>query len=89
MRSLERRKKGEHTNIRTYIRTGQTVYPLHNFVVRGDNNAKTLPKMFKGSNSKFASVKPNKKQMHIIPACVQFEKDPLTTVRVVNANSVS
>ena len=34
--------KGEHTNERTYvlidIRTGQTLYPLHNFVVRGDNN---------------------------------------------------
>ena len=26
--------KGEHT----YVRTGQTLYPLHNFVVRGDNN---------------------------------------------------
>ena len=24
--------KGEHT----YVRTGQTLYPLHNFVVRGD-----------------------------------------------------
>ena len=35
--------KGEHMNERTYvltyIRTGQTLYPLHNFVVRGDNNA--------------------------------------------------
>ena len=35
--------KGEHMNertyIRTYIRTGQTLYPLHNFVVRGDKNA--------------------------------------------------
>ena len=33
--------KGEHTNERksvlTYIRTWQTLYPLHNFVVRGDN----------------------------------------------------
>ena len=36
--------KGEHTNERTvrtyvltYIPTGQTLYPLHNFVVRGDN----------------------------------------------------
>ena len=33
--------KGEHTSartyVRTYIRTGQTLYPLHNFVVRGDN----------------------------------------------------
>ena len=38
--------KNEHTNeppnvrtcVLTYIRTGQTLYPLHNFVVRGDNN---------------------------------------------------
>ena len=34
-------RPGEHTNERTYvltyIRTGQTLYPLHNFVVRGDN----------------------------------------------------
>ena len=34
-------RAGEHTNERTYvltyIRTGQTLYPLHNFVVRGDN----------------------------------------------------
>ena len=33
----------EHTNERTYvltyIRTGQTLYPLHNFVVRGDNES--------------------------------------------------
>ena len=33
--------KGEHTNERTneriYVCTGQTIYPLHNFVVRGDN----------------------------------------------------
>ena len=37
-------RAGEHTNERTYvltyIRTGQTLYPLHNFVVRGDKNAK-------------------------------------------------
>ena len=36
-------RAGEHTNERTYvltyIRTGQTLYPLHNFVVRGDNKA--------------------------------------------------
>ena len=40
-------RAGEHTNERayvrtyvlTYIRTGQTRYPLHNFVVRGDNNS--------------------------------------------------
>ena len=29
--------KGEHTYISTYICTGQTLYPLHNFVVQGDN----------------------------------------------------
>ena len=29
-------RAGEHTNVLTYIRTGQTLYPLHNFVVRGD-----------------------------------------------------
>ena len=38
--------KGEHTNERTYvltyIRTGQTLYPRHNFVVRGDNYAGSL-----------------------------------------------
>ena len=41
-------RAGEHTNERTYvlmyvltyIRTGQTLYPLHNFVVRGDNEKK-------------------------------------------------
>ena len=35
-------RAGEHTNERTYvltyIRTGQTLYPLHNFVVRVDND---------------------------------------------------
>ena len=40
MRSLER--VNIRTNVRsyvlTYIRMGQTLYPLHNFVVRGDNN---------------------------------------------------
>ena len=34
-------RAGEHTNERTYvltyIHTGQTLYPLHNFVVQGDN----------------------------------------------------
>ena len=43
MRSLER--VNIQTNVRTYvltyIRTGQTLYPLHNFVVRGDNKAET------------------------------------------------
>ena len=29
------------TNVLTYIRTGQTPYPLHNFVVRGDNRKPT------------------------------------------------
>ena len=40
MRSLE--QVNIRTNVRTYvltyIRTGQTLYPLHNFVVRGDKN---------------------------------------------------
>ena len=39
-------RAGEHTNERTYvlayIRTGQTLYPLHNFVVRGDNDQSEL-----------------------------------------------
>ena len=41
MRSLERvniRPK-VRTYVLTYIRTGQTLYPLHNFVVRGDNKS--------------------------------------------------
>ena len=29
----------ERTYVLTYIRTGQTLYPLHNFVVRGDNSS--------------------------------------------------
>ena len=39
MRSLERVniRTNERTYVLTYIRTGQTLYPLHNFVVRGDN----------------------------------------------------
>ena len=39
MRSLERVniRTNESTYVLTYIRTGQTLYPLHNFVVRGDN----------------------------------------------------
>ena len=32
--------KGEHMNVRTYVRTGQTLYPLHNFVVLRDNKGK-------------------------------------------------
>ena len=47
MWSLERWQKvnirtNERTYILTYIRTGQTLYPLHNFVVRGDNKIKAL-----------------------------------------------
>ena len=45
----EAARAGEHTNERTYvltyIRTGQTLYPLHNFVVRGDNKDPALPEM--------------------------------------------
>ena len=45
MRSLER--VNIRTNVRTYvltyIHTGQTLYPLHNFVVRGANNISVLP----------------------------------------------
>ena len=39
MRSLERLniRTNVRTYVLTYIRTGQTLYPLHNFVVRGDN----------------------------------------------------
>ena len=39
MRSLERVniRTNVRTHVLTYIRTGQTLYPLHNFVVRGDN----------------------------------------------------
>ena len=42
MRSLERVniRTNERTYVLTYIRTGQTLYPLHNSVVRGDK--KTL-----------------------------------------------
>ena len=40
MRSLERLniRTNVRTYVLTYIRTGQTLYPLHNFVVRGDKN---------------------------------------------------
>ena len=39
MRSLEwvNIRTNVRTYVLTYIRTGQTLYPLHNFVVRGDN----------------------------------------------------
>ena len=39
MRLLERcQKVNIRTNyVLTYIRTGQTLYPFHNYVVRGDN----------------------------------------------------
>ena len=42
MRSLERVniRTNERTYVLTYIRTGQTLYPLHNFVVRGDKNVR-------------------------------------------------
>ena len=47
MRSLE--QVNIRTNVRTYvltyIRTGQTLYPLHNFVVRGDNNRLAFQKL--------------------------------------------
>ena len=38
MRSLEQVniRTNVCTYVLTYIRTGQTLYPLHNFVVRGD-----------------------------------------------------
>ena len=44
MRSLERVNIRTNvtyvrTYVLTYIRTGQTLYPLHNFVVRGDNKS--------------------------------------------------
>ena len=44
MRSLERVniRTNERTYVLTYIRTGQTLYPLHNFVVRGDNHIKII-----------------------------------------------
>ena len=36
-------RAGEHTNERTYVRTHiQTLYPLHNFVVRGENKPLTI-----------------------------------------------
>ena len=45
MRSLERVniRTNERTYVLTYIRTGQTLYPLHNFVVRGDKNNYSNP----------------------------------------------
>ena len=53
MRSLE--QVNIRTNVRTYvltyIRTGQTLYPLHNFVVRGDNKgARLMTKFLKNSH---------------------------------------
>ena len=48
MRSLEqvniRTNEGTYvrTYVLTYIRTGQTLYPLHNFVVRGDKYVDTV-----------------------------------------------
>ena len=45
MRSLEwvNIRTNLRTYVLTYIRTGQILYPLHNFVVRGDNNHLGLP----------------------------------------------
>ena len=42
MRSLERVniRTNERTYVLTYIRTGQTLYPLDNFVVGGDNKTR-------------------------------------------------
>ena len=64
MRSLER--VNIRTNVRTYvlthIRTGQTLYPLHNFVVRGDKNYLTACKpkhnsiMVKGTVNAFDHI---------------------------------
>ena len=54
-------RAGEHTNERTYvltyIRTGQTLYPLHNFVVRGDNKLCILGFQIMKNNIKKAPVK--------------------------------
>ena len=36
-------RTNERTYVLTYIRTGQTLYPLLNFVVRGDNKSKQEP----------------------------------------------
>ena len=46
MRSLEQVniRTNERTYVLTYIRTGQTLYPLHNFVVQGDNKNKKVGK---------------------------------------------
>ena len=60
MRSLERVniRTNERTYVLTYIRTGQILYPLHNFVVRGDNKSeqsktllKTVSKAYKNTMS--------------------------------------
>ena len=47
MRSLERVniRNNVRTYVLTYIRTRQTLYPLHNFVVRGDNKSITWSDM--------------------------------------------
>ena len=49
MRSLElvNIRTNVRTYVLTYIRTGQTLYPLHNFVVRGDNKVKLIKKKVK------------------------------------------
>ena len=59
-------RAGEHTNKRTYvltyIRTGQTLYPLHNFVVRGDNkNVLSITQYFRRLENflQWTKLKPN------------------------------
>ena len=51
MRSLERVniRTNERTYVLIYIRTGQTLYPLHHFVVRGDK--KTCFKFTRGGEA--------------------------------------
>ena len=47
---------GEHTNertyVRSYVRTGQTLYPLHNFLVREDNTLQYINKLKKKKKKK-------------------------------------
>ena len=60
-------RAGEHTNERTYvltyIRTGQTLYPLHNFVVRGDNNPKSAAKECFPRDSRISLKQPWQKSL--------------------------
>ena len=59
MRSLERVniRMNVRTYVLTYICTGQTLYPLHNFVVRGDNNWITCMKFLHQSNDWLSLLK--------------------------------